>query len=151
MSDDLHRRANALAGELIGLKREAALAGDDGLNVRLKEASRVLRHRDGQVFSESAYTRLRETVADELYGKVDSEEQAIVARKESLIATVRQGVERELAGERAGLEAQASALEYRELDVAARERKAQPSYRAAFFTAGAFLTLSADVLLRVVA
>ena len=64
-------------------------------------------------------------------------------------------VEHELAGERTELEAQAAAtaaeLQEREQTVAERERQARPSYRAAFFTVGAFLTLSADVLVRVVA
>jgi hypothetical protein len=43
------------------------------------------------------------------------------------------------------------AIGEREAAVAARERKASPSYRAAFAAAGAFLTLAADLLVRTVA
>jgi hypothetical protein len=43
------------------------------------------------------------------------------------------------------------AVTEREAAVATRERKASPSYRAAFATAGAFLTLAAALLVRTVA
>jgi hypothetical protein len=148
---DLHDRANALAGELLALKREAALAGDNPLNQRLKEVKRILQVHGGPPFSGSAYTRLQERVADELYGKVAAEDLVIQERKERLHGIVRAQVEGELEANYAELEAVAAELHDREANVAAREKKASLSYRAAFAGAGAGLALAADVLIRVVA
>jgi hypothetical protein len=145
---DLHNRADALAGELIQLKREVALAGDDPLNARLKQATRILRSAGGHSFSENAYDRLRERIADELYGQVAAEDLVIQERKENLHAIVRAQVVRELEDERSAVRESAARVDQRADYVTARERKASASYRAAFFTAGAFLTLSADVLVR---
>jgi integrase len=74
-----------------------------------------------------------------------------VVKGHSLVATVRQGVEREVADKRAEQEATAAALEQRETNVPAREWEASPPYRARFAAAGAGVVLAADVLLRVVA
>jgi hypothetical protein len=148
----LRDRAAALAGELIALKNQAALAGDDELNVRLKEVRRIIKPlRGGQVFSEEAYDRLVERIANELFEGALAEEDAVQARKERLTETVRRQVEAELEAERAELGTVAAALQDRELAVTAREKQASPPYRAAFVTAGAFFALSADLLVRVVA
>jgi hypothetical protein len=153
-SISIRDRAAALAGEVIALKREAALAGDQAINQRLKEATRILKYPRGE-FSETAYDRLKERLADELYGSTASAEHVVQARKESLTENVRRTVIAELQAEHADLEAkraeQEAALEGRELAVAARERKASPFYRARFATAGAALALSADLLIRTVA
>src|SRR5918995_6959664 len=153
-SISIRDRAAALAGEVIALKREAALAGDQAINQRLKEVTRILKYPRGE-FSETAYDRLKERLADELYGAADSEEQVVSAHKKSLTENVRRTVIAELQAQHADLEAkraeQEAALEGRELAVAARERKASPSYRARFAAAGAGLALAADVLVRVVA
>ena len=142
-SFELRDRADALAGELKDLKREVAKSGDDELNQRLKQVTRVLRSPGGPPFSEGAYARLKERLADELFGQADSEEQALKARKERLTAQVRSAVKAELQDERA-------ILEIRERAVTERERQARPSYRARFAAAGAGAVLVADVLLRVV-
>jgi hypothetical protein len=147
----LRDQAAALAGELIQLKTETALAADHELNVRLKEVRRIIKSFRGEPFSEDAYERLKERLTEELYGETDSEEQVILARKESLKASMRRTIEAELAAERTELEAVAEALHERELAVTARERKASPPYRARFAAAGAGLVLAVDVLIRVVA
>jgi hypothetical protein len=109
----------------------------------------------GQVFTDESYDRLQVRVANELFTGVASQEQVIQQKKENLVASVRRQVERELADERAALDAHAAAitadLEARATDVAAREREGSPSYRAAFAAAGAGLTLVLDVLIRLVA
>ena len=51
----LRDRAAALAGELIALKRDAALAGDQAINQRLKEVTRILKYPRGE-FSETRTT-----------------------------------------------------------------------------------------------
>jgi hypothetical protein len=140
---ELRERAAALAGELIALKREVALSGDNNLNQKLKEVTRILKHPRGE-FSEEAYGRLVERLTEELYGEADAQERAVRERKASLTANVRRGVVAELAGERAE-------LRERERLVSEREAQARPSYRARFFAAGAGLTLTTDVLLRLVA
>jgi hypothetical protein len=147
----LRARAGALVHELIALKNEAALAGDHDLNVRLKELRRIIKSFRGEPLSEESYARLKERIAEELYGETDFQEQVVKARKQSLREAVRHDVEAELAAERAEQEAGAAALEQREQAVAERERQARPSYRARFAAAGAGLVLAADVLLRVVA
>jgi hypothetical protein len=101
-------------------------------------------------FTEQAYERLKERIAEDLYGETDSQEQVVKARKESLTASVRRTVETGLEADRAELEAVAAALHEREAAVAARERKASPSYRARFLAVGAALALSADALLQAV-
>ncbi len=91
------------------------------------------------------------THREELYGETDSQEQVVKARKESLTASIRRTVEAEVQSERAELETVAAELQDRELAVTAREKKVSPSYRAAFLTAGAFIALLADILVRLVA
>jgi hypothetical protein len=146
----LHERAASLAGEIVQLKRDAALAGDDDLNAQLKPVVRILRSPKG-TFTESAYLRLQERVANDLYDGVASEERAIQEKKEHLVTLVRGQVDPELADAYAQQEAYAAELEARATDVAAREREAKPSYRARFAAAGASVVLIADVLLRVIA
>lgn len=149
----LSERAAAVGVEIHELRREAALSDDVVTLVPLKQCDRALKAAFGRGEHDpgDSYTNLKERIADELYGKVDSEEQAIVARKESLIATVRREVEGELEDNYTELQAAAAALEDREHAVAAREREASPSYRAAFFTVGVGVTLAADLLIRVIA
>jgi hypothetical protein len=56
----LRERAAALAGDVIQLKREAALTDDQPLNQDLKEVRRILKsHRGGDPFSEEATTASR--------------------------------------------------------------------------------------------
>jgi hypothetical protein len=150
MSGDLRDRAAALAGELLDLKRQVALAGDQQLNQRMKEVTRILRSPRGQ-FSEAAYERLKERLADELYGAADSEELAVSARKESLTASVRRTVEAEQEAQRTELQARENRAAAREAAVTERERQASPSYRARFAAAGAGAAIVLDVLIRVVA
>jgi predicted component of type VI protein secretion system len=135
--------------ELLNLKHQAALAGDQPLNQRLKEVTRILRSPNGP-FSDSGYERLQERVANELFTGIASEERAIQEKKEHLVQTVRRGVERELVDERAELQAREDQAAEREANVAARERKASPSYRAAFAAAGALLAVFGDLLIRFV-
>lgn len=148
MSDpDLRSRAAALAGELIALKREAALAGDSEINQRLKEVTRILKYPRGE-FSEAAYDRLKERLADELFGATASEERVVKARKESLTASVRRTVEAEQEAQRAELQARENRAAEREAAVAERERQARPPYRARFAAAGAGVLIVLDALIR---
>ena len=148
----LRDRAAALAGELVLLKREAALTADQELNQRLKEVRRILKPlTGGKPFSEDSYDRLRADLIEELYSSADTDEHAIQARKDSLRAEVRATVEAEQEAERAELQARENQAAEREAAVTERERQAQPSYRARFAAAGAGLVLAADVLIRVVA
>ena len=149
-SISIRDRAAALAGEVIALKREAALAGDQAINQRLKEVTRILKYPRGE-FSETAYDRLKERLADELYGSTASEEQVVQARKESLTASVRATVEAEQEAQRAQLQGRENQAAEREAAVTERERQASPSYRARFAAAGAGLALAADMLIRVAA
>jgi hypothetical protein len=121
--------------------------------VPLKEADRALKREFGRGdhLPGDSYTELKERIADELYGKVDAEDRVIQERKENLHAIVRGQVEREMEAKSAELEDWRAGLERYEAGVAAREREASPSYRAAFFTVGAFLALSTDLLIRLVA
>jgi hypothetical protein len=149
-------RAAALGNALHELRREAALAGDVENLVPIKTADRELKRAFGRgELPGDPYSDLKERLIDQAYAEDVAEEQVILHRIESLTANVRAEVEAELAGEREELLAAAASvardLEAREQNVAARERKASPSYRAAFATAGAFLTLAADLLVRTVA
>ena len=107
-----------VAGELIALKNEAALAGDQDLNVPLNEVRRLIKFYRGRSRSR-AYERLKERIAEDLYGEKDPRSRE-KARKESLTASVRRTVEAELQSERAELEAVAAALHGREAAVAER-------------------------------
>jgi hypothetical protein len=149
---DLRDRAAAIGLETHELRREAALTNDVQSLVPLKECDRALKREfgRGEDLPDDTYSAFKERMVEQLYQTDKAEEGVIQKRIANLTANVRAEVEAEHAAERAELEATASALEYRDLDVAAREKKAPPSYRGRFAAAGAGLVLVADVLFRAV-
>jgi hypothetical protein len=148
----LRDRAAAVGVEIHELRRQAALANDVVTLVPLKEADRALKRAFGRGDHDpgDSYIDLKERIAEELFSAADSEERVVKARKESLRAAVRSAVEAELGAERAQLDATAAVLEDRAEAVGERERQARPSYRARFVAVGAFVALSADLLIRTV-
>ena len=146
----LRDRASAIGVEIHELRREAALSNDVPTLVPLKEADRALKRAFGRGddLPGDSYTDLKERIATELYETDLAEERVVQRRIANLTANVRREVEAKHAAE---AEAREAGFQEREATVTAREREASPSYRAAFLTAGAFLTLFADLLIRVVA
>ena len=149
----LRDRAAAVGVEIHELRRQAALANDVRTLVPLKECDRALKREFGRGEHEpgDSYSDLKNRLAEQLYQEDLAQEQVIQRRIQNLRANVRREVEADLADDRAELEAVAAALDDRETAVAERERQASPSYRAAFVTAGALLTLTGDLLIRTVA
>jgi hypothetical protein len=149
-------RAAALGSALHELRRECALTGDVTNLVPIKEADRALKNAFGRTgLPGDPYSDLKERLIDQAYAEDVAEEQVILQRIESLTEGVRREVEAELAGEReellAAVASEARELEDREQNVAAREERAKPSYRARFVALGVSLTVAADLLMRVVA
>jgi len=149
----LRDRAAAVGVEIHELRRQAALANDVQTLVPLKEADRALKREfgRGENLPDDSYSAFKERLIEQLYQADLAEERVIKKRIDSLTANVRAEVEAELAAETEANVKRASRLDARETAVAAREREATPSYRAAFTAAGAGVVLVADVLLRVVA
>jgi predicted NACHT family NTPase len=138
----LRDHAAAVAGELLQLTDEAVKVGDTELAVPLKETRRLIRSLAGEhPSSQNAFLRLR----------------ARLAEREGLAASCLEAVRAQYKTRNEHVELRegflteaTAALDEREADVAAREKKASPPYRAAFVTAGALLALSGDVVLRLV-
>jgi len=149
-------RAAALGNALHELRKEAALVGDVKNLVPIKEADRTLKNAFGRAgLPGDPYSALKERLIEQAYQADLAKEQVIRRRIENLTQNVRREVLEEHAAHFEALSEAAGdrelAVAEREAAVTARERKASPTYRAAFATAGAFLTLAADLLVRTVA
>lgn len=110
----------------------------------VKDADRAFKREFGRSddIAGDPYSRLKARLVEDLFDAADSQEQVNVARKATLRATVREEVEADLQAQADALRTVAEELGTRETELAAKEKKASPSYRAQFAAAGAGAVLS---------